>query len=420
MQEDQFNAWLLVDREMKPQSAVIRISVCKRVEYYEGDLDTHYNADELAVLMDRLNAGRPKHRVAISGNVYIGTVTLKSSVRLYRDFRDARDRAGWAEGPLAKQRQELLAHEQREAVSAVWQSMADARLFEFAQAMTPSVQFLEPGIVRAVAEDNRALRADWSCRLEALGIEPAMYLWDGSPCAFPGVRRFTGATEFAVFRQRATAPEMAWQCLALDENDYVRELWSFVFTGKPFDGRDPHGYRLAHLFDRKEHAYNSFDLDILAGADELRPPYGLVTSPASSAYLPTGYVSRTDSAPRLRNLLQRRALQLYGDMCRMVPPPLRVKALRRPRLGTREIPLGRARGRHAQHACVSGVPSPAHGGALCQAPRGVARGGRPMTRMSKPSDPACPPTMPAAGTIVVNQAGQSDPSSPYDGDTDIH
>ena len=325
MQEDQFAAWLLVDRQMKPQSAVSRISACKRVAHFEGDLDTHYDADRLARLMDRLRAGRPTHGVPIRGNVFSGTASLKSSVRLYRDFRDARDRADWAEGPPAKQRQQLLANQQPEAVSPARQGMPDARLFEFAQAMTPFVQFLEPGIVRAVADDNFAMRVDWSSRLEALGIEPAMYLWVGSPCAFPGVRRFTGSTAFAVFRQWADAPELAWQCLALDENDYLRELWSFVFTGQPFHGRDPHGYRLAHLFDRKEHPYKSGEPDILAGADRPRLPYGLVTSPASSAYLPTGYVSRTDAAPILRNLLQRRALQLYGDACRLVPPPLSVK-----------------------------------------------------------------------------------------------
>ena len=70
---------------------------------------------------------------------------------------------------------------------------------------------------------------DWSARLEAIGIDPAIYLWDGSPCAFPGIRRYAGSAEIALFRQRVTASEVSPQCLALDDNDYPKHLWAFVF-----------------------------------------------------------------------------------------------------------------------------------------------------------------------------------------------
>ncbi len=42
--------------------------------------------------------------------------------------------------------------------------------------MTPFVRFLDPGIVYAVAEDNRRMGADRSFRLEALSIDSAIYL----------------------------------------------------------------------------------------------------------------------------------------------------------------------------------------------------------------------------------------------------
>jgi len=43
------------------------------------------------------------------------------------------------------------------------------------------------------------LRADWRSRLEALGIDPAICLREGSPCAVPGVRRYAGSAEIALF-----------------------------------------------------------------------------------------------------------------------------------------------------------------------------------------------------------------------------
>ena len=192
--------------------------------------------------------------------------------------------------------------------------------------MTPFVRFLDPGIVYAVAEDNRRMRAVWSSRLEALGIDPAIYLWEGSPCVFPGVRRYAGSTEVAVFRQRATADEVPPQCLALDDNDYPKHLWTFAFAGKPFRKHGPDGYQLAHLFDHKEHGNRwREELDILPDAMEPVMPYGLFTSAANSAYVPGAFLRPTDFSPKLRSLIQRRALQLYGNICRIVPPPLSVK-----------------------------------------------------------------------------------------------
>jgi len=412
VQEERFKAWLVVERELNAGTIGSRISNCKRVEHYEGDLDTHYDADGLVGLMDRLNPRRPEHKIPINGNVYNGTATLKSAVGLYRGFRDAggvkadsaeapskrhpqvrrtrsalsddlilielkyawncetcgtrlpagrqaywspkargrvwcltcltqenavvpnrdfRDAGGVkadsAEKPQqAKQRSQAQRTRQPGADWPVWPTPSDEDLRELARAMTPFVRFLDPGIVYAVAEDNRRMGGDWSSRLEALGIDSAIYLWEGSPCAFPGVRRYAGSTEIAVFRQRATANEAPRQCLALDDNDYPKHLWAFAFIGKPFRKRGPDGYQLAHLHDHKEHGNRwREELDIPPGAKEPEPPYGLFTSAANSAYVPGAFLRPTDLSPRLRSLIQRRALQLYGNICCIVPPPFAVK-----------------------------------------------------------------------------------------------
>ena len=355
MQEEQFEAWLRVEREQVADTVRSRISNCKRVERHEGDLDSHFDADGLAGLMDRLNPSGPEHEIPIDGNDYTGTATLKSAVRLYRDFRNAGG-AGGSTGatvkprpsergnhmnrteaksviadflntiPDEKQRADLQAALNAATAAAgahwpAWSQPNDKDLLELARAMAPFTRFLDPDIVGAVVEDNRLVRAAWSTRLEALGIDPAVYLWEGSPCAFPGVRRYAGTKERELFRQRA-AP---YGCLALDDNDYPKHLWAFVFTGKPFRKQGPDGYQLAHLFDHKKHGNRWRDELVLpSGADEPAPLYGLFTSAANAIYTPVDFLRPTDGSPRLRSLIQRRAQQLYSGRCCLVPPPLEV------------------------------------------------------------------------------------------------
>ena len=324
MQEARFKVWL--ERGRSAGTVNSRISNCRRVERYEGDLDARYDADGLAGLTDRLNPSDPKHKIPIKGNSYNGTATLKSAVNLYRDFRNAGCGTAGSAGAPAKRWPQERQTRRPGAHWPVWPQPNDEDLLTLARAMAPFVRFLDPGMVGAVAEDNRRFGAEWSSRLEALGIDPAIYLWEGSPCSFPGVRRYAGSTEIAVFRQRAAPDEAPSQCLALDDNDYPKHLWAFVFTGKPFRKQGPVGYQLAHLFDHQEHGNRWRDeLDLPPDADEPAPLYGLFASAANSVYTPGAFLRPTDSSPKLRSLIQRRALQLYGNICRVVPPPLAVK-----------------------------------------------------------------------------------------------
>ena len=324
MQETRFKGWL--ERGRSARTVGSRISNCRRVEHYEGDLDAHYDVDGLAGLMDCLNPREPKHKIPINGDIYNGTATLKSAVGLYRAYRNTDGRTAVSNGGQARRRPQERRTRRPGGQWPVWPQPNDEDLLEFARAVAPFVRFLDPGIIGGVAEDNRRLGAEWSSRLEALGIDPAIYLWEGSPCAFPGVRRYAGSTEIAVFRQRAAPDKAPSQCLTLDDNDYPKHLWAFVFTGKPFRKQGPDGYQLAHLFDHKEHGNRWRDeLHLPSATAAPVPLYGLFTSAANSVYAPGAFLRPTDFSPRLRSLIQRRALQLYGNICRVVPPPLAVK-----------------------------------------------------------------------------------------------
>ena len=248
-----FRVWLKGERGLSAGTVGSLISNCRRVERHEGDLDAHYDSDELDGLLQHLNPGEPEHGIPIAGDVYNGTATLKNAVNLYCDFRKGGGRTV-SSGDNPEKRQPRQGRSPRSRAQwPAWRQPTDEDLLDLARAMAPFVRFLDPGIVDAVVEDNRRFGGEWSTSLEALGIDPAIYLWEGSPCAFPGVRRYAGSTEIAVFRKRVESSEAPPQCLSLDDNDYPKHLWSFVFTGRPFRKRGPDGYQLAHLFDHKEY-----------------------------------------------------------------------------------------------------------------------------------------------------------------------
>ena len=326
MKEAPFRVWLKVERGLSAGTVGSRISNCRRVERHEGDLDAHYDSDELDGLLQRLNPGEPEHGIQIAGDVYNGTATLKNAVSLYCDFRKGGGRTVSSGDNPEKRQPRQGRSPPSQAQWPAWPQPTDEDLLQLARAMAPFVRFLDPGIVGAVVEDNRRFGGQWCASLEALGIDPAVYLWEGSPCAFPGVRRYAGSTEIAVFRKRAKSSEAPPQCLSLDDNDYPKHLWSFVFTGRPFRKRGPAGHQLAHLFDHKEYGNRWRDeLDAPPGVEEPVLPYGLFTSVANSVYAPGAFLRPTDLSPSLRSLIQRRAQQLYGDVCCLVPPPLAVK-----------------------------------------------------------------------------------------------
>ena len=322
MQEDRFRFWLCDVRGFGEGTARSRLSNCKRVEANEGNLDRQWEADELSGLIDRLTYSRdderlgrnPRHGIWIDGDVYNGTATLKSAVSLYCDFRSAGCRTdGSRRAPAAKRPRERRPPRRAETWP-LWPQPRDEDVLELGRRAAWLVRFLDPGIISAVVEDNRRMAAAWSGRLKACGIDSAIYLWEGSSCAFPGVRRHAGSREIRVFRKRANAEAAPPNCLTLDDNDCPKHLWAFVFTGKPFRKHGPQGYQLAHLFDHKEHGNRwGVELDRLQGGWKWPAPYGLYTSAANSVYVPGAFLRPTDFSARLRNLIQRRALQLYGD-----------------------------------------------------------------------------------------------------------
>ena len=206
-----------------------------------------------------------------------------------------------------------------------WELPSDDDMRTLARVLARHARFLTPEVVAAVVEDNTYRQNEWKALLNEGEVSPDIYLWDRSPCAFPGVRRHAGKKEIALFRSvpAPTAPH----CLALDDNDYPKHIWTFVFTGKRFGKRGPNEYQLAHLADHKEFN-NRWGIEFgLEGSEVPHRPFGLFTSVANTIFVPAGFLRPTDFSPELRSLLLHRAYRLYGSVCRLLPPPFIEKPL---------------------------------------------------------------------------------------------
>ena len=100
MREDDFEEWLkneYITRSggrLKKRPRSDAKSRCKRIERYEGDLDTHFERDKMRGLLDSLIYSKndqkagilPNHTIPIDGNIVDGTASLKSAIKLYYQF----------------------------------------------------------------------------------------------------------------------------------------------------------------------------------------------------------------------------------------------------------------------------------------------------------------------------------------------
>ncbi|MGJ8737499.1 endonuclease NucS domain-containing protein [Zobellia laminariae] len=94
MDAEKFKNWL--EFNGKPRVTIQnRISNCRNVENYEGDLDQHFIKDYGLSLLEKLSYSTSderdnapaKHKIPINGNIRNGSATLKQAVNLYMSFK---------------------------------------------------------------------------------------------------------------------------------------------------------------------------------------------------------------------------------------------------------------------------------------------------------------------------------------------
>jgi hypothetical protein len=202
----------------------------------------------------------------------------------------------------------------------VWQNPADKELRALARILLPYIRILSPEIITIIVNDNNRNLRRWTSAFTRLGIRPDIYLWKDSPVTFPGVRRYSGQKEIALFkRDRKTA--RGENALVLDDNSFPKHLWSFALRNYEFSTPGPTNYSLAHLLDHKD--YKSKNVEELVGyekSDEKHLFAGLYTSCTNTIWVPNQLLKPTDHNGKLRLLLRQIIHKYYSSVCTALPP----------------------------------------------------------------------------------------------------
>ena len=211
-----------------------------------------------------------------------------------------KDHPGWSNGKIAEEVRHQHPNAKTTPVSVSstlsrrskaswpsWPEPSEDAMVGVAHAATPLVRFLHPEVIAAVVTDNRRMSCEWSRRLKELNVDPDAYLWDGSACTFPGIRRPSGRKDHGT------------DCVVLDRdnNTYPKHLWAYTLTGCKFNKCGPRGYNLAHLFDHKvgDGRFRHESVVAADGADSVEL-HGLFTSAAT----PLSCQTRSRASPTRR------------------------------------------------------------------------------------------------------------------------
>ncbi len=207
----------------------------------------------------------------------------------------------------------------------LWRLPSDDEIKRSLADITPFIRFIHPTVIERVVSHNSAIES-YVQTMEAQGIRMASYYWDGAPTLFPGVRRFVGGTD-SDFKLQPVPLEFRAkkQATYLDDNSYPKQLWSFMIRGKRFNGSNPRGYELAHLFHHKLETATPIEDELSGELELLLPVSAFFTSACACAFVPKSLARVTDLSLLARKVLQRKVLEMYGSICNPLPPAVTLR-----------------------------------------------------------------------------------------------
>ena len=178
-----------------------------------------------------------------------------------------------------------------------------------AMALGSLAYHIHKDIVKYVIEKNEKEKA---CFKEIFKgkIEVKDYLFEGSDCVFPGVKRNIGGKEK---KEKYNSKEKA----ILDINSFPRHIWSFLVNGKCASGPNwketgLNEFELAHIFAHKES--ETTDEEKYFKKIKNIQLYSQFTSAANVILLPKGTVRPTDNSTKMKLIFYKRHIELYEDI----------------------------------------------------------------------------------------------------------
>jgi hypothetical protein len=168
---------------------------------------------------------------------------------------------------------------------------------------------ISPEIVKYIVEKNKRDFTYFEQLFEDK-IEINNFLFNGSDCVFPGVRRYVrGKGQIRKYNTEYNA--------IIDDNTFPRYIWCFLVNGKGYNGPNwketgLDEFELAHIFSHKENEIN-VEKEYFNKIDNTIFPHGEFTSAANVVLLPKGTVRPTDNSTILKSVFYKRYIELYGE-----------------------------------------------------------------------------------------------------------
>ncbi len=141
-------------------------------------------------------------------------------------------------------------------------------------------------------------------------IEISDYLFDGSACVFPGVRRYVSG------QGKKQSYNHSYQAI-IDDNAFPRHIWTFLANGKTYKGPNwrktgLNEFELAHIFTHKESEIE-LEKEFFGSIQPDLHPYSDFTSACNVVLLPKGTVRPTDNSRAIKAAFYMRYMELYGE-----------------------------------------------------------------------------------------------------------
>ena len=166
---------------------------------------------------------------------------------------------------------------------------------------------ISPKIIKYIAERNK-VECQFFKDIFGDKIDFENYLFDGSDCVFPGVRRWDPK------RGKKRKYNIDYEAI-IDDNGFPRYIWCYLFTGKGASGpnwKNFSEFELAHIFAHKG-AEIIGEKNYFRVFDEKKSPFAQFTSATNVVLLPKGTVRPTDNSTIVKSIFYKRHIDLYGE-----------------------------------------------------------------------------------------------------------
>lgn len=168
---------------------------------------------------------------------------------------------------------------------------------------------VHPEIVKIIQQRNIE-ECDYFKNLFEGKIDVNHYLFKGSACVFPGVKRYVSG------QGKKKAYNTEYRAI-IDDNTFPRHIWCFLENGKTYNGpnwRDSGlgEFELAHVFTHKESEIE-FEKQFFSTISDNLYPYGDFSCACNVTLLPKGTVRPTDNSKTIKAAFYKRYVSLYGE-----------------------------------------------------------------------------------------------------------